>query len=176
MKGLEALSKHLSSRIKQSDPEGPVSLEILEYELGIRLNFIATVLLTVLAGWITGDLWDVSLAMFSFLVVRRFSGGVHMKSLTLCAVVSATIFVSISFISLEHDQIRLLTLLSAAVFLIYSPNILEELNPSPLTPYMKIISLTLVLSNLIFQSSAIALACAVQALLILPFWKGGEPR
>lgn len=176
MKGLEALSKHLSSRIKASDPEGPVSLEVLEYELGIRLNFIATILITMLAGWITGDLGKACLAMVSFLVVRRFSGGVHMKSLTLCTVVSATIFVSISFISLEHDQIRLLTLLSAAVFLMYSPNILEELNPSPLTPYMKITSFTLVLSNLIFLSTAIALACAVQAFLILPFWKGGEPR
>ncbi|WP_185897397.1 accessory gene regulator B family protein [Paenibacillus zeisoli] len=168
------MSKHLSSRIKQSDPEGPVSLEVLEYELGIRLNFLSTVLLTVLAGWITGNLREASLAMLSFLMVRRFSGGVHMKSLTLCAIVSAAIFVSISLISLEHDQVRLLTLLSAAIFLIYSPNILEELNPSPLTPYMKAISFMLVLTNLLFLSSAIALACAVQAFLILPFWKGGE--
>ncbi|WP_433943520.1 accessory gene regulator B family protein [Paenibacillus sp. SN-8-1] len=170
------MSKHLSSRIKESDPEGPVSLEILEYELGIRLNFIATLLLTVVAGWITGNLMGACLALISFLVVRRFSGGVHMKSLTLCAIVSAAIFVIISFIALEQEQIRLITLLSAVIFLIYSPNILEELNPPPLTPYMKMISSILVLSNLIFQSSAIALACAVQAFLILPFWKGGEPR
>ncbi|USB32152.1 accessory gene regulator B family protein [Paenibacillus sp. YPG26] len=176
MKGLEALSRHLSSKIKESDPEGPVSLEILEYELGIRLNFIATLLMTVLAGWITGNLWEACLAMVSFLVVRRFSGGVHMKSLTLCALVSASIFVSIPFIVLDPEQIRLFTLISAAVFLIYSPNILEELNPPPLTPYMKAISVALVLSNYIFQSSAIALACAVQAFLILPFWKGGESR
>lgn len=43
---LKLLSKHIETEIKRNDPEGTVSVEVMAYALGIKLNLIVTVVLT----------------------------------------------------------------------------------------------------------------------------------
>lgn len=176
MKVLEALSKHISMRIKQSDPLGPVSLEIMEYQLGIWLNAVFTLMITALFGWWCGMLPESMTALTAFFLVRRYSGGVHLKSISACVLVSACLFVLVPFIPLSTIQTIFVTGITVVLFFIFSPNIFEERNPSALDPYFKTISVLLVSSNFLLQSSEIALICIIQALLLMPFWKGGEQQ
>ncbi|MEC0233621.1 accessory gene regulator B family protein [Paenibacillus kribbensis] len=172
---LEGLSRRIAKGIKRADPEGPGSLEVLAYAIGIKLNWYTGLMLTVLFGWILGDMINALLAFFSFVVLRKFSGGFHFRSLTLCAVFSAALFASIPLIDLSHNGTLLLTAMSALVVLWVAPNKSKDLNPSELDPYLKWISIAIVLINFILQSPIVALSFTAQAVLLLP-WKGGEQR
>ncbi len=170
---LEKLSRRIATSIKRADPDGPGSAEVLTYAIGIKLNWYSGLILTVFFGWILGDVINALLAFCSFVVLRRFSGGFHFRSLTACAIFSAAIFASIPLIHLGHDGALLLTAISAVIVLCVAPRKSEDLNPSKLEPYLKWISLAVVLTNFVFQSPVIALAFAAQAVLLLPR-KGGE--
>ncbi|MGG1673072.1 accessory gene regulator ArgB-like protein [Paenibacillus sp. NRS-1783] len=170
---LEKLSKRIASEIKKADPEGPGSVEVLTYAIGIKLNWYSGLILTILFGWIVGEVLNSLLAFFSFVVLRKFSGGLHFKSLTVCAIFSAALFATIPLIHLGHDGTMLLTAISAVIVLYVAPRKSMDLNPSRLDPYLKWISLAIVLINFIIQSPVIALSFAAQSILLLPR-KGGE--
>lgn len=171
---IESISRSISRKIKQSDPEGNVSVEVMEYAIGVKLNLFLTILLTSLLGLMTNELYNSLLALTSFAILRRFSGGLHMKSLTMCAVASSLLFIMIAHIHINNMAIIILTATNTVIFLLFSPNTIEEVNPSKLDPYLKLISTLIVLSSLILMSSTVTLAFVAQGILILPFHKGGE--
>ncbi|MFC7560264.1 accessory gene regulator B family protein [Paenibacillus farraposensis] len=108
-------------------------------------------------------------------MLRKFSGGLHFRSLTVCAIFSAALFAAIPLIHLGHDGMLLLTAISTAIVLCMAPRKSKDLNPSGLDPYLKWISIAIVLTNFIIQSPIIALSFTAQAVLLLP-WKGGEQQ
>ncbi|OMF50907.1 accessory gene regulator ArgB-like protein [Paenibacillus peoriae] len=171
---LERLSRRIALGIKRADPDGPGSADVLTYIIAIKLNWYSGLILTLLFGWVLGDILNALLAFFSFVVLRKYSGGLHFKSLTVCAVFSAALFASIPLIHLGHDGTLLLTSISALVVLCVAPNNFEDINPSKIDPYLKWVSLAIVLINFIIQSPVIALSFAAQAILLLPLSKGGE--
>lgn len=173
---LERLSRHIACEIKKADPDGPGSADVLTYIIAIKLNWYSGLILTLLFGWVLGDVLNALLAFFSFVVLRKFSGGAHLKSLTVCAVFSAALFSLIPQIPLNNDGVLLLTAASALVVSMFAPRNLEDVNPSKLDPYLKWISLTIVITNFFIQSPIIALSFAAQAILLLPLpiLKGGE--
>ncbi|MGG4109064.1 accessory gene regulator B family protein [Paenibacillus lautus] len=169
---LEQLSRHIATTIKKIDPDGPTSIEVMSYELGIRLNYLATIILTITMGLLTRDLWGSLFALISFVLIRKLSGGFHMKSLTACAIMSALIFSTIPKIDLNTTWIFILTAIQTIIYILHSPNHMIELNPSKSNPFlMKLLSVLVCLINLILQSPILALTLMVQAILILP-WKG----
>lgn len=168
---LESLAKHFALYIKKQDPNGEVSIAVMEYELGIRFNLYAAIIITILIGLYTDQMVNSLIAFAAFAISRRFSGGIHLKSLTVCSIVSALIFSVIPFVVLSHTITLTLTVISIIIFTIFSPNTTEDVNPSRLDLYLKIISISIVSTNLVIQSPIIALSFFVQALL-LP-WKGG---
>lgn len=169
---LEQLSRHIATTISKFDPEGPTSVEVMSYELGIRLNYLATFLLTIAIGQLTKDLWGSLFALTSFIFLRKLSGGFHMESLTACAIISALTFCIIPKIDINNTWIFILTAIQTIIYMIYSPNRFIEINPTKSNPYiMKSLSVLVCLSNLVLLSPILALTLMVQAVLILP-WKG----
>lgn len=170
---IETFARNIAYRIKLADPEGQTSVEVMEYALGGYLNFITTVILSCLGGWITGEIINTLIAAAAFGVIRYFSGGLHMKSLTACAIVSALIFTLIPHIELSGLIVLILNTVAAVIFLLCAPNTYEEL-ASPVLPDIvsKTISVIIVLLNFIVVSPVLALVFIVQGILILP-WKGG---
>ncbi|WP_342419874.1 accessory gene regulator B family protein [Paenibacillus sp. FSL H8-0168] len=171
---LERLSRRIALGIKRADPDGPGSADVLTYIIAIKLNWYSGLILTLLFGWVLSDVLNALLAFFSFVVLRKYSGGLHFKSLTVCAVFSAALFAGIPLIPLGHDGTLLLTSITALVVLCVAPNNFEDINPSKIDPYLKWVSLVIVLTNFIIQSPVIALSFAAQAILLLPLPKGGE--
>ncbi|MGG1673982.1 accessory gene regulator B family protein [Paenibacillus sp. NRS-1783] len=172
---LEQLSRNIARRIKNADPDGPVSVEVMEYALAKRLNYLATILLTLLGGMVTGKLAMAMLALVLFWLIRKASGGVHIKSLTVCAVISASMFCIIPQLYITNVFILVLTGAATLLYGLYAPSRHEDLNPSRLEPYLRVISVIICSSNFFFQSSVFAWVLVAQALLILPLWKETSP-
>lgn len=168
---LELLSRSIARHIKNADPDGPVSIEVMEYALGKRLNYLATILLTLLGGIITDELVMAMLALGLFWLIRKASGGMHLKSLTACAVISASMFCVIPQLDVSHTTILVLTGAATLIYGLYAPNHFEDLNTSKLEAYLRAISVIISTSNFFFQSSVFAWVLIIQALLILPLWK-----
>lgn len=171
---ISATSNRIARELKRYDSDGCYDVEVLQWQIGIYLNYAATIALTGIFGWILNDLSAALLSMFAFIFVRKFSGGVHLKSLTLCALISAGIFAGIPLISIDGKVVLLINLLNCLIYLWFAPNLFEELNESPIAPYRKLISFAIVVSNFIIGSQVLALTFLVQAVLIMPFWRGGE--
>lgn len=166
---LERLSKHIAIDIKKSDPDGPGTVEVLEYELGLRLNWYAGLILTVISGLLFGNLIGALIALFSFAFLRKFSGGVHLP-ITICSVVTGLVAALIPMIDLDAKTMIVLNLVSLFIVLMYAPNEFEYVNPSAWDPWLKWISTAIVVCSLFIQSPIITLAFFIQALLILPVW------
>ncbi|WII39220.1 accessory gene regulator ArgB-like protein [Paenibacillus thiaminolyticus] len=171
---IEGLANKLALRIKEADPEGETSVEVMEYALGVILNFIFTVLISCLIGWMTGKLLDTIIVVVGFGALRYFSGGVHMKSLTACTIVSVAIFSIVPHIVLSSTLVIIFTSIVIIIMILFSPNTYEETVNRVLTNFtLKAASALIVLPNLYFQSSSIALIFLIQAILILPRKGGG---
>ncbi|WP_322922082.1 accessory gene regulator ArgB-like protein [Paenibacillus campi] len=171
---ISATSNRIANQLKRYDSDGRYDVEVLQWQIGIYLNYAATIVLTGIFAWLLNDLLAAVLSMLAFIFIRKFSGGVHLKSLTLCAFISAGIFTVIPLISIDNKTGLLINLLNCFIFIWKAPNIFEELNKSLIDPYRKIISFAIVASNLVIGSQVLALTFLVQAVLILPFWRGGE--
>ena len=62
---------------------------VLAYAIGVYLNIFLTLLLTLLGGFIFHTLTASLLCFALFSVIRLFSGGYHLQSLTACTLVRA---------------------------------------------------------------------------------------
>lgn len=170
---LERLSRRIAVSIKTADPEGPGTIEILEYELGLRLNWYTGLLLTIILGVTFGTTIGALIALFSFAALRKFSGGVHLP-ITICSIATGFAAALIPLITLNNEMIIILNTISLIIVLIYAPNEFEYVNPTKWDKWLKWISVTLVIGNFIITSSEITLAFFVQAALILPVWTKRE--
>lgn len=173
---LEKLSNLIAVEINKHSPTS--NIEIMKYELGIWLNYITGAITTIALGVITGHLFGACLSYISFVIIRKFSGGVHMESLTWCAICSALLFTIIALININDNVVLMITFITLFLYLLYAPNDFEELIASTKkTNYFKMISVIIVSMNFLISSSVLALTFLLQALLILPVWnymKGGR--
>lgn len=172
---LESLSRRIATKIKEADPEGPGSVAVLEYGIGLKLNLYAGVLLTLLFGWIISDMMHSMLALLSFMAYRKFSGGFHLP-ITVCSLVTGLGAAILPVIPLNQGAVFTLTLLSVFIALAFAPNNYEELYNVKYDSWSKIISVLIVSANFLWGSSILALSFAIQSLLILPVYprKGGD--
>lgn len=169
---LEQLSMRIATKIKTIDPEGEEPLEVLDYVLKIRLNYVATFLLTAILGWFTGSILYSLISCVSFIIIRKVSGGLHMQSITSCAIMSSLIFSMIPQIEVNGLMVYILTAISSIIYLLYAPNFMTDSVPSSNPKLLRIKAVTLCMLNFLICSPIIALTFLVQAILILPYWKG----
>lgn len=172
---LEELSRLIAVKIKKLDPEGPGSLEVLTYGIGLKLNLYTGILLTVLLGALISDVLHSLLALAAFMALRKFSGGFHLP-ITICTLVTGLGAALIPLIRLNQGQVIILTLLSVLLVLLFAPNNYEDINQVEFNTWSKWISAAIALSNLFIQSSVVASAFILQCLLLLPIYprKGGD--
>jgi accessory gene regulator B len=120
-----------------------------------------------------GTILGALITLFSFVAIRKFSGGVHLP-ITICSIVTGFAAALIPLINLNYETIILLNIVSLIIMLIYAPNEFEYVNPTQWDKWLKWISVSLVLGNFLIKSSEISLAFFIQAILILPVWTKRE--
>lgn len=173
----EKLSDSLARWIADADPDGPYTNEALNYMAKVVINLSSAYMICGMVGFIGGRFLDSILAVTSFVVLRMFSGGFHLKSLDHCTVFSSAILAPVPFLApyLSTSVLYIATAVSVAIVLIASPkNINKSLRISAKwLPAFKIIATLIVLTNFWWMSSILCLSFLLQSLLLLPS-KGGE--
>lgn len=166
---MNTLSYKLATIIKQSNPQETGSVEVMQYALNLILNSLLIVIVSLLIGWFTGSFADTAIVLFSFALLRFFSGGKHLKTAAACNVFSITLCSSLPHISyLFTDNLWLINIASLLLILAFAPN--PDVNaqiPLHWYPWMKAVSVLLVGSNFLFASNVIALAFFAQCLTII---------
>ncbi|NRQ51939.1 accessory gene regulator B family protein [Brevibacillus sp. HD1.4A] len=170
---LERISRYLATAIVDAAPGKTQSKNVLEYYIKVTLNFFAVVVLSVLVGVGCNIAPETITALSSFVLLRMFSGGYHVKSLDACVLITTCIIVGIPLLS-EYVQVEssVVTAVAAGLVLLFSPRNVQSTIKPRAYPWLKVISLVIVCSNLGINSPIIAMTFMVQALLLIP--KGGE--
>ncbi|MDX2330425.1 accessory regulator AgrB [Sinorhizobium medicae] len=167
---IDSSAKKLSIYIKSKVPEHPSSVEVLEYSIGMFLNIAAIILGSLIISIMTGNTVEVLIILFSFSLLRQFSGGIHLKSGTSCAIASISLFTVLSFFHTNQDlYVNALTCISLVFVFLYAPsNFEKQYNiPKKYYPILKLVSLVIVMSNFIFISDALAISFFVQSLTLI---------
>lgn len=174
---IESVSSFLSKHLKMSDPDHPASEEVLRWQINIYLNYFFTFVLVLIVGLFTGKVIGSLISMMAFIVLRKYSGGMHLRSITVCTILSAAIFSVIPLIEISY--VWALNIVSAIIFLKYAPNYAgdEVTESNKLSDIqLKIVCIVVVMSNMIFNSSVLALTFFVQAILVFPLFNKHEGR
>ncbi|OZQ66037.1 hypothetical protein CA600_12310 [Paenibacillus sp. VTT E-133280] len=172
---LEKLSRHIAIKIKSDDPQGPGSVEVLEYGIGIQLNLYFGIISTVIFGYIFSNVLSSMIALLSFMALRKFSGGVHLP-ITLCSLVTGLAAALIPLAEISQPVQYSIGLISLVIMWMYAPNDYEDINAVGFNEHWsKLTSIAIVIVGLCFSNSIVTISFFVQAILILPIYprKGG---
>lgn len=172
---IQKLSYSFAVHLKQIVPHHPASVPVIAYGISFVLNTSLIVGGTILIGLWTGRLPEVITAMIGFALLRRTSGGLHLKSGIMCIVVSTSLMTAISFASFDAQQTQALTLASAALAAVFAPSGIQHQSklPAQMYPLLKIMSVIVIISNLAIGSATLAAAFLIQTMTLIHA-KGGE--
>ena len=174
---IETLSSKLAERMKSINPEKTSSVEVLTYGWMILFNTAAIVFGSFVIGWITGKVQEVMIELLAFALLRAISGGYHVKSSSMCILLSVSTFGILPFVPITSTWNVILIASSALLTAIFAPAGLGEQSniPPKYYPLLKILSVGLILvsSSLFSQNSTLAKIYFIQSLTLL-FARGGE--
>ncbi|MGK5512081.1 accessory gene regulator B family protein [Brevibacillus formosus] len=158
----------MAKAIKAANPEETSSVEAMQYPIAMTMNLLGVVLGCLVIGVMTGKLSETLTAFISFALLRRFSGGYHAKSLTVCVIISVAIFTVIPFIPLNATALWTIKSISCLLVLFLSPaNCAQNEIRDSVKKWFRIISILLVIAHLFTDSTIIILSFFVQALLLV---------
>lgn len=147
------------------------SVAVLKMSLITVINFFIVAFAVIIVCLFTGRFVEGVIALLCVPMLRYFSGGIHMKSAQLCNVISIIIILVAAHVSMSYAYTGLgLTIAAMLLLLLYAPQgilNLSKLKPK-YYPVLKLISIIIVASNLLFQSPMLAIAFFLQSLTIIP--------
>jgi accessory gene regulator B len=170
---IAAVSNKFASFIRKYD-ENAASQEVLVYGISVFLHTLLTILMILAISAATGHLLDAVVAMSSFVILRLFSGGVHLHTSWKCDILSITAIVAVAHADFSYGTYGwLMTAIALVLVTILAPN-----NPNLTyrlvekhSGKLKWISMLLVALNFWFQSPVVAIALLLQSLtLTKPFY------
>jgi accessory gene regulator B len=167
----EMLSTRIAAFIRKNEPNA-ASEAVLKYALTALLNTITTILVVILFSIFTSHFFEALTVIFSFIILRYFSGGVHLHSSLNCILITSCLWIGISHVSIEYWNIGLiLNVLSLIIMAIKAPSGIENVSriDPAYFPLLKIISVLIICSNFFIQSSLLSIVFFSQALTLLPF-------
>ncbi|WP_341282283.1 accessory gene regulator B family protein [Paenibacillus sp. FSL H8-0537] len=167
---LETFSRRLAISIKAIVPEHPASEARLQYALSLILNALFIISGALLIALFTGKLGGVLAALISFAVLRQASGGLHLKSGTMCVVVSIGVATALSFTpAFSSGTLLVINSINLLLALLFAPSDIEKQSriSRRFYPVLKLISVVIISSNLWIESSIIALTLLVQCVTLI---------
>lgn len=168
---IEHLSEKIAVALKKANPEETNSVAVMKYQLSIFIHLFLVFASCFIVGALTGKLHATLVAFESFVLVRFFSGGKHLKTLEGCLVVSIILISIIPHIRVSPDLIEPINIFNTFTMVVFAPLIkgLDTVTKKAI-PYLKAASIIMVCLNFYFQSEIAALAFLAQSLLLI-FWR-----
>lgn len=166
---VDGLARQLAIGIKKVVPESPESMEVLKYSISFILNALFIIGFSLMISLFTGRVREVIIVLIGYALLRQVSGGVHLKSGTLCIIVSTAGATLLSFISFNSTILVQVTALSLLLALLFAPSRIEKQTriPAKYYPLLKLASLAIIASNLVIQSAVLASAFLLQTLTLI---------
>ncbi|WP_052098409.1 accessory gene regulator ArgB-like protein [Paenibacillus stellifer] len=178
---IEQLSAYTAAAIKRAVPDHPASEAVLKYALEGIFNALFIITLSLIISAITGRVGEAATLLAAFAGLRQITGGIHLKSGTLCVLVSTANVTLLSFVSLSTPLFFFGQTASLILILLFAPSRIERQSRFPKSwyPLLKVMGAVLVLANFWIHSSMITAAFFVQSLTLIrrPFSlnrRGGE--
>ncbi len=160
-------AQYLARSIRRNYPEAG-SETALTYSLSLVINSSISFFISLVFCLFIGHLYECLIAICSFIILRFFSGGLHMSSSLSCCILSTSIIVIASLMTYEYSYYyMLIDFLTCLILLRTAPNGINNVSriDPKYYPFLKMIAVALVCSNLIGQSTVITSAFLIQALL-----------
>ncbi|TVY06695.1 accessory gene regulator B family protein [Paenibacillus cremeus] len=158
----------IARKIRDTYPEA-ASEKALFYALSLLLNSATSFLMTLLICSATHHLKEALITLICFLVLRYFSGGVHLGSSLSCCLFSIVLLTGLAHIDFEFMYIGFgLNFFSLVIMLLKAPNGIENVSKidKKYYPFLKLICVCIVCSNFIIQSSMLSAIFIVQAVTL----------
>jgi accessory gene regulator B len=173
---INSLSFKIARNIKNVVPEHPRSVEVLQYAISFILNSSLIIVFTLMISLFTGKLTGAILSLLAFALLRKISGGHHLKDGLLCIILSTTVLTLITYSSFGQTTINIINIINVLLTGVFSTMMLESTIPKKYYPLLKSLSILLVASNFIFDSSVLAMTFFAQCITLIPLFprKGGE--
>ncbi|MGG1659462.1 accessory gene regulator ArgB-like protein [Brevibacillus sp. NRS-1366] len=172
---IELSAQKIATKIKEMNPEETASIEVMKFSLIMIISTLVTLTTSLFLAFLFGVLFETITVLFTFALLRFFSGGFHFKSAELCITATVLGSVILPLISKYTHFSWLLTIISILLLLLFSPRgknqsrIFEKKH----FPLLKIISIVIVGANFLIGSELLALTFFIQSITLL-FVKGGE--
>lgn len=167
---IEWMAGKLALSIKQANPEKTSSTEVMTFSLILLLNALAIITCSLIIGGLTGKLVETAVTLFSFALLKFFSGGIHLKSSDTCAMVSIIGMSLLPHIPIYDSWVLWMTSISLVIIILFAPaNMHKKARiPEKYYPLLKIISILIVASNFIINSDILAKVFILQAAMLIP--------
>ncbi|MEK8128628.1 accessory gene regulator B family protein [Paenibacillus filicis] len=155
---IDYLSDGIAGAIKRANPEETVDKEVMSYALSLGINMVLTIGLFLLVGYLTNNFILSVGILIVFAVMRTLAKGIHIKSLTLCVIVTVTMLIMVLLI--QWPSVISIPAIIAVVLLV--------LIKSPVNWIRK--STAIVVAAICFTIGDIHLvvACLCQAITLVP--------
>lgn len=171
---ITTLAEYLANLIRKSNPEAS-SFAVLRYALITVLNSLLIILVVILIGAVTGHLLASILAVLAFPTLRYFSGGLHLKSSTICNIISVIIILICVYTPMPYWYNGIvLNIISIVFLMLFSPSGIKQSKIKPqYYKYLKLIALCIVSANFYFQLPVLSLAFFAQSITTMPVLRNG---
>lgn len=166
---IEVMALRMAEGIKRNIPDHKASVAVLKYSLSILLNTVFIIIGTLLLSIVTGRTKEALILLVAFALIRQVSGGVHLKSGMQCVLATTAAFTFLSLFHLDILYIQVFNVLTVLLYLIFAPSRIREQNriPKRYYPALKVLSVLIVSSSFLFQSTTLTLCFLVQGLTLI---------
>lgn len=97
---IEYIAGWLARRSVQWNPEITLHPEDIRFHLALKINYYLVIFAALAIGIITHYFFETAACLLAFGILRRYTGGFHIPTLTGCAVVTIALMVYIPYVNL----------------------------------------------------------------------------
>ena len=154
---IENLSGYFAKRLNGFTQNKEISVDHVRYIIALQLHVLIIFIGVILIALFTGKVGEAIIAFISLGILRRYSGGFHLKTLEGCAIFTILL---ITIVTLSNvNEIMSVNLLALIIVLIFSKK----------SKQLIFISLLLISTNFFIYSEVIALSFLAQSLTLISF-------
>lgn len=168
MNFIDSFAKCIALTIRRNDPNAR-SEAVLTYALIIVINTLLTIFIVLFVSILTHHFINACIAMFSFMLLRYFSGGAHLNSSLSCTLLSSGLLLAIVHIEVNFWYTGfILNSLALLIVLLKAPSGIEKVRKFKpgFIPLLKYISALIVISNYLIHSPLLSTVFFIQAVTL----------
>lgn len=151
---IDKISMRFSLFLKSKFPKELPEVATINYVHKFFLSNVLPIILILFIANILDNFNSVFIALIAFALLRSTSGGLHLKSLGACLILSTLVILLIPILGdYIENNVFLITVLTSLIVAYYAPSNIrnQTLIPEKYFLYLKITSVLMVMSNLFLK-------------------------